>query len=99
MVSSVGNFLPSFLIVAAVGPLIPKMRQSKPLQALLRGINAAVIALMISICLTIAQNAVVDIWTLLVVVASGLILFFYRVDSIWLVLGGAAVGLLRFFLG
>jgi chromate transporter len=99
VVSSIGNFLPSFLIVAAVGPLIPKMRQSKPLQALLRGINAAVIALMISICLTIAQNAVVDVWTLLVVVASGLILFFYRMDSIWLVLGGAAVGLLRFFLG
>ncbi|MFZ3070941.1 MAG: chromate efflux transporter [Anaerolineaceae bacterium] len=98
-VSALGNFLPSFIIVAAIGPLIPKMRQSRPLQALLRGINAAVIALMISICLTIAKNAVVDMWTLLVVLASVAILFFYKVDSIWLVLGGALIGLLRYFVG
>ncbi len=98
-VSAIGIFLPSFLIVAAVGPLIPKMRDSRPLQALLRGVNAAVIALMVHIALTIAKNAVVDIWTFLTLVASGLLVFFFKVDSIWLVFGGAAVGLVKFLIG
>jgi len=99
IVSTLGIFLPSFIIVAAVGPLIPKMRTSKPLQAFLRGVNAAVIALMLTICLTIAQNAIVDIWTFLVTAAGILILFFLKWDSIWLVLGGAIIGLARYLLG
>ncbi len=99
IVSTLGIFLPSFIIVAAIGPLIPKMRTSKPLQAFLRGVNAAVIALMLTICLTIAQNAIVDIWTFLVMAAGILILFFLKWDSIWLVLGGAIIGLARYLLG
>lgn len=93
--SAIGTFLPSFLIVLLIGPIIPRMRTSKPLQAFLRGVNAAVIALMLSISWTVAQNAVSDIWTLLLTVASLLVLLLLKWDSLWLVLGGALIGLLR----
>lgn len=98
-ISAIGIFLPSFFIVAAIGPLIPKMRESKTLMAFLRGVNAAVIALMLMICLTIAKTAIIDVWTLILLVSCVLILFFYKIDSIWLVLGGAAIGLARHLLG
>ena len=93
--AALGNFLPSFFIVMLIGPIIPRMRAYKPLQAFLRGINAAVIALMLSISWTVAQNAVSDPWTLLLTVASLLVLLLLKWDSLWLVLGGALIGLLH----
>jgi hypothetical protein len=48
--------------------------------------------------LTIAKSAIVDPWTLLILIASGLLLLLLKVDSFWLVLGGAVIGLLRFLL-
>lgn len=93
--AALGNFLPSFFIVMLIGPIIPRMRAYKPVQAFLRGVNAAVIALMLSISWTVAKNAVIDPWTLLLTVASLLLLLLLKWDSLWLVLGGALIGLLR----
>jgi chromate transporter len=96
--ASIGILLPSFIIVSIIGPIIPKMRESLWLQAFLKGVNAAVLALMLSVGLTIAKSAIVDPWTLLILIASGLLLLLLKVDSFWLVLGGAVIGLLRFLL-
>jgi len=98
ILSALAIFLPSFFISAAIVPIIPKMRASKPLQAFLRGVNAAVIALMLGVALTITKNAIVDVWTIFVMLASGLILFFYKWDAIWLVFGGAILGYLHHLL-
>jgi chromate transporter len=98
LVASIGIFLPSFIIVSIIGPIIPKMRESLWLQAFLKGVNAAVLALMLSVGLTIAKSAIVDPWTLLILIASGLLLLLLKVDSFWVVLGGAVIGLLRFLL-
>ncbi len=99
ILSALGNFLPSFFIAAVIIPLIPKMRTSKPLQTFLRGVNAAVIALMLGVALTIGKNAIVDIWTLLVALGAGLILIFLKWDSVWLVLGGGLIGLIHYLIG
>jgi chromate transporter len=98
LVASIGIFLPSFIIVSIIGPIIPKMRESLCLQAFLKGVTAAVLALMLAVGLTIAKSAIVDPWTLLILIASGVLLLWLKVDSFWLVLGGAVIGLLRFLL-
>jgi len=98
VVATTGIFLPSFIIVSIIGPIIPKMRESLWLQVFLKGVNAAVLALMLSVGLTIAKSAIMDPWTLLILIASGLLLLLLKVDSFWLVLGGAVIGLLRFLL-
>lgn len=95
LVSTLGIFLPSFFIVAAIGPFIPRMRESKVLQAFLRGVNAAVLALMISICLTIFKNAITDVWTFLIMAVAFILLLRFKLDSIWLILAGVLLGLLR----
>lgn len=98
ILAALGNFLPSFFIASAIIPILPKMRAYKPLQTFLRGVNAAVIALMLGVALIITRNAIVDAWTFLVMLLTVMILYFFKWDSIWLVLGGALIGLLRYLL-
>ena len=94
-VATVGIFLPSFLFVAASGPLIPRLRRSPAAGAFLDGVNAGAVALMAVVAVQLARAAVVDLTTALLAVGSALVLLRWgkRVNSAWLVLAGAAVGL------
>jgi len=98
VVATAAVFSPSFIIVALVGPWIPRLRRSRIAQAFLRGVNAAVVALILSALIALFRSAVVDVWTALILAAGLLVLLRFRVDSLWLVLGGAACGLVRFLL-
>ncbi|MBC7222973.1 MAG: chromate transporter, partial [Anaerolineae bacterium] len=99
VVSTVGAFLPPFCIIASVGPWIPRLRRSPVAQAFLRGVNAAVVALILSVALALFRSAVVDVWTGLILVAGLLALLRYRAETWWLIAGGAACGLARFLAG
>lgn len=99
LVSTLGVFLPSFFIVALVGPWIPRLRRSPVAQAFLRGVNAAVVALILSVAVALFRSAIVDLWTALILAAGLVALLRYRAETWWLVLGGAACGLVRFLLG
>jgi chromate transporter len=95
-VATVGIFLPSFLFVAASGPLIPRLRRSPVAGAFLDGVNAGAVALMAVVAVQLARAAVVDVTTALLAVGSALVLLRWgkRVNSAWLVLAGGAIGLL-----
>lgn len=90
--ATVGIFLPAFVLVAISGPLVPKLRQSSLVSAALDGINVAALALMIVVSAQLARTAIVDWLTLAIAIVSAVLLFRYRVNSTWLVIGGAAVG-------
>lgn len=93
VVATVGIFLPAFVFVAASGPLIPRLRRSPTAGAVLDGVNVASLALMAVVTAQLARAALVDGWTLALAAASALLLLRYRVNSAWLVFGGAAFGL------
>jgi chromate transporter len=97
VISTIAVFFPSFVIVALIGPWIPRLRQSPIAQAFLRGVNAAVVALILSVSLALFRSAVVDVWTALVVVVGLVALLHFKVNTLWLVMGGAVVGLARYF--
>jgi chromate transporter len=97
VISTIAVFFPSFVIVALIGPWIPRLRQSPVAQAFLRGVNAAVVALILSVSLALFRSAVVDVWTALVVVVGLVALLRFKVNTLWLVMGGAVVGLARYF--
>ena len=99
VVSTVAVFLPSFVIVALIGSWIPRLRKSPVAQAFLRGVNAAVVALMLAVSLALFHSAIVDVWAVLILSAALLALLRFKVDALWLVLGGAAIGLLRYLVG
>lgn len=92
-VATVGIFLPAFVFVALSGALVPGIRRSPIAGAALDGVNVASLALIALVTLQLGRSALVDRLTFLVAIASVLILFVFRVNAIWLVLGGALLGL------
>jgi chromate transporter len=94
VVATVGIFLPAFFFVAVSGPLVPRLRSSWVAGAFLDGVNVASLALMATITWQLGRAALVDVWTVGLALASAVLLIHYRVNSAWLVLGGAVVGLL-----
>ncbi len=92
VLSTVGIFLPAFVFVALSGPLVPRIRRSPVAGAFLDGVNVASIALMALVTAQLARAAVVDVPTLVLAFASAVLLFRFRVNSSWLVLAAAAIG-------
>jgi chromate transporter len=95
VLATVGIFLPSFLLVAAVGPLITRWRASPWAAGVLDGFNAAAIGVMAGVVWDLGHTAVVDPLTGLLAAAAFLLLARWRVNSVWLIAGGALVGLLH----
>lgn len=94
IVATVGIFLPAFVYVAISGPLIPRIRRSPLAGAFLDGVNAGALSLMFIVTYQLGRAALVDITTVLLALVSGFLLFRFRINSAWLVLGGAIVGII-----
>lgn len=93
-VATIGIFLPAFAFVSASVPLLPRMRKSAVAAAFLDGVNVASLALMAVVTCHLGRAAIVDVPTALLAGASAVLLVRYKANSAWLVVGGAAVGLL-----
>src|SRR5438552_11730482 len=93
IVATLGIFLPAFIFVALSGPFIPRIRRSETAGAFLDAVNASSLALMAVVTWQLGHSAVVDVTSLVLVVASAIVLFRIRVNSAWIVLGGALLGL------
>jgi chromate transporter len=91
--ATAGIFLPAFLFVAVSGPLVPRLRRSAVAGAFLDGVNVASLALMAVVTWQLGRTAVPDVPTAILALGSAVLLLRYRVDSSWLVLGGAVFGL------
>jgi chromate transporter len=96
LVATIGIFLPAFFFVAVSGPLVPRIRRSAAAGAFLDGVNVASLALMIVVTFVLGRAALVDLPTIALLLISGVLLIRFRINSVWLVIGGALVG---FFLG
>jgi len=94
IIATIGMFLPAFLFVAVSGPLVPRLRKSPLAGAFLDGVNVASLALMAVVTWELGRAALTDGVTIALALLSALLLFRFRVNSLWLVLGGALIGLL-----
>ncbi|AHG89719.1 chromate transporter, chromate ion transporter (CHR) family [Gemmatirosa kalamazoonensis] len=97
-VATLGIFLPAFVFVALSGPLVPRIRRSVVAGAALDGVNVGSLALMAVVTWQLARSALVDVPTVIVAIVSAIALLRFRVNSAWLVLAGAAVGLATYAL-
>jgi chromate transporter len=93
VLATVGIFLPSFFFVAALSPLLPRLRNSALAGALLDGVNVAALGLMAAVTWQLGQAAVVDWLTALLALAALALMGRFKINSAWLVLGGALAGL------
>ncbi|WP_204102086.1 MULTISPECIES: chromate efflux transporter [Spirulina sp. CCY15215] len=100
--ATLGIFLPSFLLVAILNPIVPLLRRSPWSAAFLDAVNASAVALMIVVTVRLAGTIFgqphfglpFDPIAFAIAIFSAIALFRFRLNAVWLVLGGAAIGFL-----
>jgi chromate transporter len=98
LLATLGIFLPSFILIALIHPVAARLRQAAWTATLLDGVNAAALALMSGVLVQLGQRALVDPLTWLIALVSFGLLLRFKLNSVWLILAGAGLGLLRFWL-
>ncbi|MBF0331608.1 MAG: chromate efflux transporter [Candidatus Omnitrophica bacterium] len=95
LLATLGIFLPSFVFVAVMSPFIPFLRKSVWAGSLLDGVNVASIGLMAVVTWQLSRSSLIDPWTVITALLSFVWLLRFKVNSTWLMAGGAFVGLLN----
>ena len=99
LLATLGIFLPSFIFVALSNPLIPRIRSSTWVSGLLDGVNVASLGLMAAVTWQLGRASLIDPLTVLIGLVSLGLLVRFKVNSTWLILGGATIGLLKALIG
>jgi chromate transporter len=92
VVATLGIFLPSFILTAIVGPLVPRLRKSATFGTFMDGVNVGALALMVVVTWYLGRAALVDVTTVALAVLSAFALIRFKINSTWLILSGAIVG-------
>ena len=97
--ATAGIFMPSFLFVWLLNPLIPKMRKSKVLGYFLDSINVAAVAIMLAVVITMSKQTLLDWQAALIAVVSVVLIFgFKKVSVMWVLIIGAILGYVLAFI-
>lgn len=93
--ATLGIFLPSFLFVWLLNPLVPKMRNSKVLRGFLDSVNVAAVAVMLAVLIIMGKETLTGWQPILIALISALLLFGpKKVSPIWVIVIGALSGYL-----
>lgn len=92
VVATAGIFLPSFLFVAAVYPLLGYLRRSEWTGAFLDGANVAALGLMAAVSWELGRTAIIDPFSVTLAVVALAMLLRFKINSAWLIVGGALAG-------
>jgi len=95
LVATIAIFLPSFVMVAALIPLLSKVRRSSWASGALDGAGAVAVGLMAGVAVTLARSGLVGPLAVAVGVVALVVLARFRVNTAWMVLAGGVVGVLH----
>jgi chromate transporter len=91
--ATLGIFLPSFFFVFLLNPIIPKLRKSQVASAFLDSVNMASVALMLAVVLKMGHATLIDWKSWGIAILSAACLYrFKKLNIVWLLITGAAVG-------
>ncbi|HCV14712.1 MAG TPA: chromate transporter [Rikenellaceae bacterium] len=91
--ATVGIFLPSFILVGMLNPLIPKLRKSKIMAAFLDAVNVGSVAVIMAVVIQMGRDAVTDWRSVLILIVSIIVSFgFKKLNSAFIVIGGSLAG-------
>lgn len=98
LAATVGIFLPSFIFVGLINPLVHKIRKSPVLSAMLDAVNIAAVGIIVAVCIEMGMTSIVDWKTASIAIVSAALLFgIKKVNSMHIVLFGAVAGYLLSF--
>jgi chromate transporter len=95
-VSTVGIFLPSFLLVLIVAPILVRHRTNPNVKGFVKGAYAAAIGTILGACILLGKIAIGDWITTLIALLSLVVLFRWKVSNPVLVAATAVIGLIAF---
>lgn len=91
--ATVAIFLPSFFYVAALGPILPKLRRSVWMAAFLDSVNVCAVALMAGVTVRLSADALQG-WPMWIIAGSALaVLLKWKINPAWVVFGGGLTGM------
>lgn len=96
VVATIGIFLPSFLLILIVAPILLRYRTNPNVQGFIKGAYAAAIGTILGACVLLGRIAIGDWLTALVALVSLIVLFRWKVSNPLLVAAAAVVGLIAF---
>jgi chromate transporter len=96
LTATVGIFLPSFLFILIVAPIMMRYRENPNVQGFIKGAYAAAIGTILGACVLLGKIATRDWLTALVAVSSLVVLFRWKVSNPLLVAATAVIGLIAF---
>jgi chromate transporter len=96
LVSTIGIFLPSFLLVLVAAPIVARHRGSPNLQGFIKGAYGAAIGTILGACVLLGRVAIGDWLTALIGFAALAVLFRWKVSNPLLFAITACVGLVAF---
>jgi chromate transporter len=96
LVSTIGIFLPSFILILVVAPLMVRHRANRNVQGFVKGAYAAAIGTILGACVLLGRIAIGDWLTVLIGLGSLAVLFRFKVSNPLLVGVTAAIGLVAF---
>lgn len=99
LAATAGIFLPAFVLVALLNPLIPFLRRSAAMSAFLDTVNIVSVAIILAVCVELGKVSVTNWKTVLIALAGFSVTWIFRnLNSAWIVLGGAIAGYLLYWL-
>ncbi|MBV9456663.1 MAG: chromate efflux transporter [Bradyrhizobium sp.] len=96
LVSTVGIFLPSFILVLVAAPILARHRQNPNVQGFVKGAYAAAIGTILGACVLLGRIAIGDWLTTLIGIASLAALFRWKISNPVLIAVTAVIGLIAF---
>jgi chromate transporter len=96
LVATIGIFLPSFLLVLIVAPVLMRYRTNPNVQGFIKGAYAAAIGTILGACVLLGRIAIGDWLTALVGLVSLVVLFRWKVSNPLLIASAAVIGLIAF---
>jgi chromate transporter len=96
LASTIGIFLPSFLLVLIAAPLLARHRANPNVQGFVKGAYAAAIGTILGACILLGKIAIGDWLTALIAVVSLAVLFRWKVSNPLLIAATGAIGLIAY---
>jgi chromate transporter len=96
LISTIGIFLPSFILILVVAPILMRHRNNPNVQGFVKGAYAAAIGTIVGACFLLGKIAIGDWLTVLIGVGSLAVLFRFKISNPLLIGVTAVIGLIAF---
>ena len=93
VIATVAIFLPAFVFTALSAGALHRLRRSPIARAFLEGVNAAAVALIALVTLSLARTAIADLPTVAIALLAAVLVGWLRLNSSWVLAAAAISGL------